>query len=110
MIVICNRIPVNPDHATAFEERFADRANLVDGMPGFVSFQLLRPKKADDPYVVMTFWESEEHFKGWTESDAFKKGHARSGTLPPEAFLGHPKLELFEVLQSTGKPEDLDES
>jgi heme-degrading monooxygenase HmoA len=30
MIVVCNRIPVNPDHATDFEARFADRANLVD--------------------------------------------------------------------------------
>ena len=32
MIVTCNRIPVNPDHAAAFEARFADRASLVDGM------------------------------------------------------------------------------
>ena len=38
-------------------------ATLVDGMAGFISFQLLRPKKANDPYVVMTFWESEAHFK-----------------------------------------------
>ena len=32
MIVTCNRIPVNPQHAAAFEERFADRASLVDGV------------------------------------------------------------------------------
>ena len=38
-------------------------ATLVDGMAGFISFQLLRPKKVNDPYVVMTFWESEAHFK-----------------------------------------------
>ena len=107
MIVTCNRIPVNPDHAAAFEERFADRASLVDGMPGFISFQLLRPKQAGDPYVVMTFWESDEHFKAWTESAAFKEGHARSGRLPPEAFAGHPKLETFEVIQSTTKIERL---
>lgn len=109
MIVVCNRIPVNPDHAEAFEERFANRASLVDGMPGFISFQLLRPKKADDPYVVMTFWETHEHFIGWTESDAFKEGHARSGTLPPETFLGHPKIEMFEVVQSTVKIERIDD-
>lgn len=101
MIVTCNRIPVNPAHAQAFEERFADRANLVDGMDGFISFQLLRPMSEGDPYVVMTIWESQAHFKAWTESDAFKQGHARSGTLPPETFLGHPKIEQFEVVQST---------
>lgn len=58
MIVTCNRIPVKPEYAAAFEERFADRSTLVDGMKGFISFQLLRPTKAEDPYVVMTFWES----------------------------------------------------
>ncbi|MGF1505890.1 MAG: antibiotic biosynthesis monooxygenase [Chloroflexi bacterium] len=101
MIVVCNRIDVNPEHSAAFEQRFADRANLVDGMPGFISFQLLRPAKPDDPYVVMTFWESHDHFKAWTTSDEFKEGHARSGTLPPETFRGHPKLEIFHVIQSS---------
>ena len=109
MIVTCNRIPVNPEHAEAFEERFSTRANMVDGMPGFISFQLLRPQKEGDPYIVMTFWESQEHFKAWTESEAFKEGHARSGTLPPQTFLGHPKLEIFEVIQSTAKIDRLSE-
>lgn len=84
-----------------FETVFEARASLVDGMPGFISFQLLRPKKVGDPYVVMTFWESEKHFKAWTQSDEFKEGHARSGSLPPETFSGHPKLEMFDVIQST---------
>jgi len=109
MIVTCNRIPVNPDKAEAFEARFADRASLVDGMDGFISFQLLRPKKADDPYIVMTFWESEAHFTAWTESDEFKEGHARSGSLPPETFAGHPKLEMFDVVQSTANIERIED-
>lgn len=107
MIVTCNRIPVNPEHAAAFEERFADRSSLVDGMPGFISFQLLRPKEPGDPYVVMTFWESDEDFKNWTQSAAFKEGHARSGTLPAQTFAGHPKLEVYDVIQSTAKIERL---
>lgn len=98
MIVVNNRIPVHPDHAEAFETAFAKRANLVDGMAGFVSFKLLRPTNPDDPYVVMTTWESQEHFEAWTNSDAFKQGHAKSGTLPREAFLGHPKLEVYEII------------
>ncbi|MGJ3241204.1 MAG: antibiotic biosynthesis monooxygenase family protein [Anaerolineae bacterium] len=110
MIVTCNRIPVNPEHAEAFEERFADRSALVDGMPGFISFQLLRPQKAEDPYIVMTFWESKEHFQAWTQSDEFKEGHARSGSLPPETFSGHPKLEMFDVIQSTTDIKRVNES
>ncbi|MAS36227.1 MAG: antibiotic biosynthesis monooxygenase [Anaerolineaceae bacterium] len=107
MIVVSNRIPVNPAHAAAFEERFADRASLVDGMPGFVSFQLLRPTSEGDPYVVMTFWETQADFEAWTQSESFKEGHARSGSLPREAFLGHPQLEVHEVIQSTTKIERL---
>lgn len=99
MISVMNRIPVNPDHAAAFEERFADRAALVDGMDGFVAFRLMRPTNPEDPYIVMTFWESEAHFQAWTESAEFKEGHARAGRLPKEAFFGHPKIEVMEIIQ-----------
>ena len=101
MIVTSNRIPVNPEHADAFEERFKNRTSQVDGMDGFIAFQLLRPTKEGDPYIVMTFWESQAHFEAWTNSDEFKNGHAKSGTLPQGTFMGHPKLELHEVIQST---------
>lgn len=97
MIVVMNRIPVNLEFSQAFEERFADRASLVDKMEGFVSFHLLRPQQPDDPYIVMTFWESQAHFEAWTESPAFKEGHARTGRLPAEAFRGRPTLEVMDV-------------
>lgn len=103
MIVVCNRIPVNPEHADTFEERFANRASKVDGMDGFISFQLLRPKNQDDPYVVMTFWETEAHFEAWTQSQQFTQGHARSGTMPKQSFSGESKMELFEVIQNTAE-------
>lgn len=105
MIVVCNRIPVNHEHGAAFEERFKDRSGLVDGMDGFIAFQMLRPSNPEDPYIVMTFWESHDHYTRWVNSEEFKQGHAQSGTLPPETFLGHPKLEIFEVIQNTAKIE-----
>lgn len=105
MIIVSNRIGVNPAHADAFEQTFKDRAGLVDGMAGFISFQLLRPTAEGDPYIVMTFWEDVASYKAWTESDEFKQGHAVSGTLPRETFTGHPKLEVHEVIQSTASIE-----
>ena len=99
MIVVNNRIPVHPEHHAIFEETFGKRANLVDKMEGFISFQLLRPTNPDDPYVVMTFWESHESYEAWISSEEFKQGHAKSGTLPRETFLGHPKLEVMEVVE-----------
>lgn len=97
MFITMNRIPVNPEYAELFEQNFRERARLVDRMPGFIRNLVLRPQKPDQPYVVMTFWESEQHFKNWVESPEFRQGHARSGTLPREVFLGHSSLETFEV-------------
>ena len=103
MFVVMNRISVNPDYAEQFEERFRTRAGEVDKMKGFVRNQVLRPDNPDDPYVVMTFWKSKEDFNNWVNSDAFRLGHAQSGTLPHEAFKGRPKLESFEVILDTGR-------
>ena len=101
MIVTANRIPVNPEFADAFEARFANRAGLVDNMPGFVANYVLRPATPDTPYIVLTYWESKEHFDAWVNSDAFKQGHARSGSLPREAYTGRNQFEMFEVVTST---------
>jgi len=98
MITVANRIFVHPDHAEAFEERFRTRAGMVDTMPGFIKNEVLRPLAEGDPYVVLTYWESKAEFEAWTSSDAFRQGHARSGSLPREAFTAPNKLEIHEVI------------
>lgn len=105
MITVANRISVNPDFAADFEERFRTRAGMVDQMPGFISNQVLRPVNPGDPYIVLTFWESREQFEAWTKSDAFVQGHARSSTLPKDAFTGPSKLEVHEVISDSSRPE-----
>ena len=103
MFVVMNRIPVSPDYTEQFEERFRNRAGEVDKMKGFVRNQVLRPDNPEDPYIVMTFWENKADFEAWVNSEAFQKGHAKSGTLPHEAFRERAKLESFEVILDTGK-------
>ncbi|MGB0384861.1 MAG: antibiotic biosynthesis monooxygenase family protein [Ardenticatenaceae bacterium] len=101
MISVANRIYVNPDYNEAFEERFRDRAGLVDDMDGFISYQLMRPLQPNAPYVVLTFWESREAFNAWVSSDSFKKGHARSSTLPKEAFRDGGSIEIHQEIMSS---------
>jgi heme-degrading monooxygenase HmoA len=36
MITVANRIYVNQEYSDAFEERFRERAGLVDKIPGFI--------------------------------------------------------------------------
>ncbi len=104
MITAMNRIYVTPEYAEQFEQRFRDRARLVDGMPGFIWNKVLRPVNAGDPYVVLTLWESRRAFDAWVKSDEFVKGHARSGTLPREAFTRPNQLELHEVFLDSSQP------
>ncbi|GGL06124.1 hypothetical protein GCM10010844_26090 [Deinococcus radiotolerans] len=58
MISVANRIHVNPEYHGAFEQRFRERAGLVDGMPGFIANHVLRLTRDGDPFVVLTFWAS----------------------------------------------------
>ena len=105
MITTMNRISVHPDHMEAFETNFRNRAGLVDKMPGFVGNQLLRPVNPGDPYIVLTHWESRADFENWVHSEAFAKGHARSGSLPSDTFTAPSKVELHEVILDTSRPD-----
>jgi heme-degrading monooxygenase HmoA len=99
MFVVANRIPVADGRGEEFEERFRDRAGLVEDREGFVSLEILRPVDADR-YVVLTHWESEADFEAWTDSEAFREAHRRE---TPEGLVeGHPDLETHEVVMSTG--------
>jgi heme-degrading monooxygenase HmoA len=105
MITVANRIYVEPEYAEVFEQRFRERAGLVDKMPGFISNQVLRPVNEGEPYVVFTIWQSRQDFLNWVRSDEFVKGHAQSGTLPKEAFSRANVLEMHEVVQDSSRPD-----
>ena len=46
-------------------------------MPGFIDMQVLRPSKDGDAYLIVSYWENEASFKGWTKSETFLEGHKR---------------------------------
>jgi heme-degrading monooxygenase HmoA len=99
MIVVANRIPVTAGYEKEFENRFKNRAGLIDKEPGFIRNQILRPLKSDY-YVVLTYWEDRESFEAWTKSESFRKAH--SERPPKEMFSGPNVLEIHEVLFSSG--------
>jgi heme-degrading monooxygenase HmoA len=101
MFVVINRATIAPEHADHFESMFMSRARRVDQMPGFVSFQLLKPTKAGDSYMVMVTWESKEHYHAWLKSDAFHAGHSRTGSLPEGTMAAPQTIELYELLEHT---------
>ncbi len=99
-VVKINAIKVRKDLGPELEKRFAARAQEVEKMPGFEGFELLRPVEGDSPYFVYTRWESEEAFRAWVESDAFRKGHAQSAREHGRESVSHgSELLSFEVVQ-----------
>jgi heme-degrading monooxygenase HmoA len=94
MIVVQNRVRVAEGYEEDFLDRFRTRRGLVDDQPGFIRNMVLRPIEGDH-FIVLTFWDSEEHFRAWTQSDAFKEAHRR--VPPKEMFQGHSELEIHEV-------------
>ena len=114
MIVVTNRIPVASGHEIDFENRFRNRAHLIDTSPGFVRNEVHRPRPmrldadsgrwVDDAdaqgyYEVKTWWRSFDDFVAWTESPAFAEAHR--DRPPKEMFAGPNQLVIHEVFLST---------
>lgn len=75
--VAINYIHCEEDFRPRFEELFATRAHAIDTMPGFVNMHVLRPAEAGSPYLIVSYWETEDSFKDWMKSPAFVEGHKR---------------------------------
>jgi heme oxygenase (mycobilin-producing) len=85
MLVVMVRIPIgSSDEGARVEERFRNRAGLVDIQPGFISFELL---KGDGEYISMTRWASREDLNNWMQSEGNAQAHGRR---PHPTGGGHP--------------------
>jgi heme-degrading monooxygenase HmoA len=101
MFIAMNRFKVLPGAEAAFEEVWTTRDTHLRGVPGFVSFHLLRGPAKDDHvlYSSHTVWKNRGAFEAWTKSEAFRAAHRSAGENRP-LYVGHPELELFDVIQT----------
>ena len=95
-VVKINAIEVPEGAGPELERRFGARHGAVEGSPGFISFELLRPVAGETRYFVYTRWESEEDFQAWVKGPAME---AHSGERAQPVASGSSLLE-FEVVQS----------
>jgi heme-degrading monooxygenase HmoA len=65
---------------------------------GRVGMVFLAPKLSR-PLRVQTYWESEQAFWDWTNSESFRIAH--SNRPPAEMFAGPSVLEIHEVILNT---------
>ncbi|AZI37359.1 hypothetical protein NT2_01_01490 [Caenibius tardaugens NBRC 16725] len=103
MFIAMNRFEVLRGQEQAFEQVWASRDTFLADVPGFVEFHLLRGPEADDHtlFASHTIWQSRTDFEAWTKSEAFRMAHRNAGDNKP-LYLGHPRFEGFEVVQTVG--------
>ncbi len=97
-VVKINAITVPEPAREEFERRFAARQGAVEGAPGFLGFQLLRPVAGEERYFVVTHWVNESAFEQWRDGDA-RAAHA--GSREPVS-TGASLLEFEVVLDVVG--------
>ncbi len=75
--VAINYIVCKPGYVGRFEHLFSTRARAIDRMPGFLGMHVLRAQKETEPYLIVSYWQSEESFNAWVGSPEFLEGHKR---------------------------------
>ena len=108
MFIFISHLTVPEDDRTALERHFRERSRLVDGFPGFLYLQLLRPQANGASHTFLTAWESREAFSKYMRSAEHAHSHARE----PADIMGRTAVrhEAFEVLMdSRSEPEWLHE-
>jgi heme-degrading monooxygenase HmoA len=99
MFIAMNRFRIAEGMEAGFESIWRERNSLLEGVPGYREFHLLRSDTTDGCtlFASHVLWDSRADFEAWTNSDAFKKAHGQS-RAPEGTYLGHPEFEGFEVV------------
>lgn len=100
MYLAMNRFTVPTTNAEAFEALWLNRDSHLKEMEGFVEFHMLKGPEVDGKivYASHTVWASEDAFRGWTTSDAFRNSHKGAKTTE-KLFEGTPVFEGFTAIQ-----------
>ncbi|MBT3885733.1 MAG: antibiotic biosynthesis monooxygenase [Rhodospirillaceae bacterium] len=108
MYIAMNRFRIIKGEEETFERIWTERDTHLNDVPGFVEFRLLRGAENEDHtlFASHTKWASKSDFEAWTTSDAFRKAHANAGGPKKDIYLGPPRFEGFETVQTISKSED----
>lgn len=99
MFVFLSHLTVPEGDRDAVERHFRDRSRRVDGFPGFLYLQLLRPQAGDASHAFLTAWESRDAFRAYMRSEEHEASHAREpGEIMARTAVRH---EAFEVLMDS---------
>ncbi len=99
MFIFISHLTVGADDRSDLERHFRERAHLVDGFPGFLYLQLLRPQAGDATHTFLTAWRDRDSFKAYMLS----MEHATSHSREPAEIMGRSTVrhEAYEVMMDS---------
>ena len=107
MIIVTNRIKTKPGFAERMAPNFTKPSPLQE-MKGFIKVEVTitqGPTEYDEMNVNM-YWETEEDFQAWKNSDNFKEAHKRpepgSADAAKESPLLGSELIISKVASTVG--------
>ena len=101
-VVKINAIELPKERAPELERRFAAQRHAMDGVPGFLGFQLLRPVAGEDRYFVVTQWETDEAFQAWKNSGSATDAHAGEQRRPVSTGASTLEFEVVDLDAAAG--------
>ena len=99
MFVFISHLTVPEADRGELERHFRERSHLVDGFPGFLYLQLLRPQAGESTHTFLTAWESREAFQRYMRSGEHAESHSRE----PAEIMARTAVrhEAYEVLMDS---------
>ncbi len=93
MIIVTNRIKTKPGFAERMAPNFT-KPSLLQEMEGFIKVEVTITQGTTeyDEMNVNMYWENEEGFQAWRNSDIFKEAHKRPEPGSAEASKESPLL------------------
>ena len=106
MFVFVSHLTVPEEDHAELERHFLNRSRLVDGFPGFLYLQLLRPQSGDATHTFLTAWTDRAAFRKYMRSQEHRISHSRE----PAGIMARTAVrhEAFEVLMDSRRGPEWD--
>lgn len=75
--VVASEIATGEPATEVLEEAFRRRLGEVDGWPGFRHLEVWRDRRHPGRYLMVSWWDSQEHYAAYMRSDSHRRSHAR---------------------------------
>ena len=101
MFVVVNSVSISDPSEKRYEMDVRDHADqYLVGQAGFRRLELLNPE-SDSDYLLLAYWDFEEAFEQWTETDGFEAAHE---DLLGAIFLDPEHVDRYESATTLKTP------